>query len=152
MGSPAFFGKLATFESATRKPALVAFGLFNAQDNLAFIASVPTSAIFSQASQAFSATAAIDSSAADVLTMVLTANVTSMTVNYGGSSSIPTGQRFYLRIVENSVGGWTCALPTNLNVDQGYAIDTGANRINVLPMRYNGANWEFFSAPFSVPA
>ena len=152
MGSPAYFGKLAAFEAALRKPGLVAFGLFNAQDNLGFIAGFPgAGSSFSQSTSAFSSPLVIDTSTADVITVVLTANVASMTLNYGGSSLIPTGQRFWLRLVEDATGGWTVVLPTNLHYDQGFAIDTGATRINILPMRWNSANWEFFEEPFSIP-
>jgi hypothetical protein len=152
MGSPAYWGKLATFTSAERKPGLVAFGLFNAADKLGFVATFPLGPTqFSQSTSFFSSSLIIDTSTADVITVVLTANVTSMTFNYGGSGLIPTGQRFWLRLVEDAAGGWTVALPTNLHVDQGFSIDTGENRINVLPMRWNGANWEFFEQPFSIP-
>lgn len=41
MGSPAYWGKLAAFTASLRKPALVAFGTFNAQDKLGFIADIP---------------------------------------------------------------------------------------------------------------
>jgi hypothetical protein len=152
MGSPSYFGKLACFESAVRKPGLAAFGLFNAADNLGFVATFPTGPTqYSQSTSAFSSTLVIDTSTADVITVVLTANVTSMTLNYGGGSLIPTGQRFWLRLVENSTGGWTVVLPSNLHYDQGFAIDTGANRVNILPIRWNGNNWEFFEQPFSLP-
>jgi hypothetical protein len=152
MGAPSYFGKLACFESAMRKPGLVAFGLFNAADNLGFVATFPTGPTqFSQSTSAFSSTLFIDTSTADVITVILTANVTSMTLDYGGGSLIPTGQRFWLRLVENSTGGWAVVLPPNLRYDQNFGVDTRANRITYLPMRYNGANWEFFEEPFSVP-
>ena len=133
-----------------RKPALIPFGLFNAQDDLSFIAAIPSGQIYSQASQSFSSTLVIDTSAADFITVILTANVTSMTFNYAGSSAI-TGQRFWLRLVENATGGWTVALPANLHYDAPFNLDTGANRINILPVRYNGSNWEFFEPFFSIP-
>jgi hypothetical protein len=151
MGSPSYWGKLVNFEAALRKPGMVAFGLFNPADNLNFIATFPTGPTqFSQSTVSFSSSAVIDTSTADVITILLTAPVTSMVLNYGGGSLIPTGQRFWLRIVEDSTGGWSCALPSNLNVDQSYAIDIGANRINILPMRWNSVNWEFFEEPFSI--
>ena len=151
MGSPAYFAKLANFEASLRKPALIPFGLFNAQDNLGFIASIPGAGMsFTQASELFNSTQAIDSSAADVITVLVTGNITIMTINYAGSSTIPLGQRFWLRLVEDATGGWTVALPVNLHYDQGFAIDTGATRINILPMRWNGSNWGVFREPVLV--
>lgn len=154
MGSPAYFARLVNFTAAERKNAFIPFGLFNAADAtwLKNVVGIPGfGSTLSQATETFSSTLAIDSSAADVITVVLTANVTSMTINYAGSSTIPTGQRFWLRLVENSTGGWTCALPSNLNLDTGWAIDTRANRATVLPIQYNGVHWIFFEEPFSVP-
>lgn len=153
MGSPAYFGKLATFISAQRKNALVPFGLFNAQDNLAFIASIPTAPTLASASQAYASTLAIDISAADVITVTLTGNVASMTLNYAGSSTIPSGQRVWIRLVQDSTGGRTVVLPSNLLADQDYAIDPGINRASVLPIFYDTSlgKWKFFTDPFSVP-
>ena len=131
---------------------MVAFGLFNAADNLSFIATFPTGPTqYSQSTSTFSSTLVIDTSTADVITVILTANVTSMTLNYGGSGLIPTGQRFWLRLVENATGGWTVALPANLHYDQNFSVDTVASRITILPIRWNGNNWEFFEEPFSIP-
>ena len=71
MGSPAYFAKLANFEAAARKNALIPFGLFNAQDNLAFIASIPGPNALTTASSSFNASLIIDSSAADVISVEL---------------------------------------------------------------------------------
>lgn len=154
MGSPAYFGKLANFVASLRKPGLVPFGLFNAQDNLAFVADLPSSGhTLTPATVAYSAAPAFDTSTGDVLTIILTGNVTSSTLNYGGSSSIPTGTRVYLKIQEDGVGGHTFVLPTNLHTDS-YVIDTRANRFSMLPIRWNSTTslWEFFSDAFSGPA
>jgi hypothetical protein len=40
--SAAHWGQLVNFEASLRKPALVDFGLFSPDDNLAFIASLPS--------------------------------------------------------------------------------------------------------------
>ena len=102
----------------------------------------------SQSTSAFSSTLDIDTSTADVITVVLTANVTSMTLNYGGSGLIPTfGQRFLAAIggkcdwrVDRGAAGRILRIDPLLTARS----DTGANRINILPIRYNGTNWEFF--------
>lgn len=151
MGSPAYFAKLAALEAMIRKPGLVSVGLFNATDNLNFIPDMPSSANqLTTATVPFSSTPAFDTSVAKVLTITLTGNVTSSTLNFGGSGTIPTGTWVYLRIVEDGAGGHTFALPANLHTDVGFAIDTGASRINILPIRWNGVNWEFVGTPFSV--
>lgn len=151
MGSPAFFGKLANFTAAERKPMLILFGTFSPNANLSFIASVDTGSQLTTETISYSSALVIDTSAADVITIPLTGNVASMTLNYAGSQSIPTGQRVWLRLVQNSVGGWTVVWPTNLNYDQGFAVDPGANRATVIPIQWDGAHWIFFGAAFSVP-
>jgi len=151
MGSPAYFAKLANFEASSRKAALIPFGLFNVADNLNFIASVDSGSQLNQSTMAFSTTPAIDSSLADVISMTLTANVASMTFTYAGSGSIPTGQRFWLRLVQNATGGWTVALPTNLITDIGVTVDPGPLRATVFPVQWNGSSWIFFAPVFSVP-
>lgn len=154
MGSAAYWGKLAAFEASLRKPALVAFGLFNGADNLSFIADMPSTVVpnsLTTATVTFSSTPAFDANLARVLTIVLTGNVTSSTINFNGSGTIPAGTWVYLRIVEDATGGRTFALPANLHSDS-FVIDSGALRVNILPVRWNGANWEFFAPPFSLPA
>lgn len=153
MASPAYWGKLANFEAASRKPALVAFGLFNAQDNLAFIASLPAAnSSFSTSTSFFSPTLVVDTSAADVISITLTANVTSMTLNYGGSGIIPNGQRLWIRLIQDATGNRSVVLPTNLIIDQSFAVDPGANRATVLPIQYDTtlSKWKFFDDPFSI--
>lgn len=145
---------LVNFCAAERKPALIPFGLFNAQDNLAFIAEIPGfGETLSSATALFNSSLVIDTSAANVISVVLTANVTSMTLNFAGSSTIPTGQWLYIRLIQDSTGNRTVVLPANLIYDQGFAIDPTANRATVLPIQYDTtlSKWKFFAEPFSVP-
>jgi hypothetical protein len=153
MGSPAFWGQLVAFESALRKPLLVPFGLFNPQDNLGFIASIDTGSQLTTLSLAYSSALSIDVSSADVISILLTGNVASTTLNYSGSSIIPIGQRVWIRYIQNSTGGWTVALPANLNYDQGFVVDPTPGRTTVLPLMYKGLStgWVFFGEAFSVP-
>jgi|SRR5580704_14995380 hypothetical protein len=150
-GSASFWGQLVNFEAALRKPLLVPFGLFNAQDNLAFIASVSSSSGLSLSSVAYSSALSIDLSLADVITVLLTGNVASMTLNYAGTANVSVGQRNWIRLLQNATGGWTVNLPANLNYDPAFAVDPDANRATVLPVMWNGANWIFFDTAFSVP-
>lgn len=153
MGSPALFGKLAAFEAALRKNAFVPFGLFNAQDNLSFIPSIGQGTTLSTASVAYTSSLVIDTSVADVISATLTGNVASLTLNYGGSATIPSGQRNWIRLVQDSTGGRSVTLPANLLYDQTYGVDTGASRATVLPIQYDtsASKWKFFAEPFSVP-
>lgn len=150
MGSPAYWGKLVCFEAGLRKPSLISFGLFSPNDNLGFIASVNTNSVLSTATVTFASTLVIDTSTAQIITVILTADVASCTLNYAGSTA-PTGLQVYLRIVQNSTGGWTFVLPTNLLLDTGYTVDPGASRVTVLPIEWNGTKWECFAPPFSFP-
>ena len=151
MGSPAFFGKLVNFQAAERKPMLIPFGLFNPQDNLSFIASVSSGSQLTQATVSYASALVIDVSVADVISVTLTGNVASMTLDYTGVSTIPTGQRLWIRLVQDATGGRTVALPSNLICDSGFAVDHGASRATVLPIQWNGTHWIFFDTSFSVP-
>jgi hypothetical protein len=154
MASGSYFGKLATFISGERKPALVPFGLFNAQDNLAFVAGFPTqNQQYTVGSTAYASALVIDSIAFEVNTITLTGNVASTTLNYGGSPTVPQGWWVILRFVQDATGGRTVVLPTNLIVDSGFVIDPTALRATILPIQYDSvlAKWKFFSTAFSVP-
>ena len=135
---------------------MIPFGLFNIQDNLAFLADMPGAPTipraFSQASQLYASALAIDTSAASVITIILTGNVTSTVLNYSGSSTIPPGTFLWVRFQQDATGGRTVALPSNLVIDTGFAIDPTALRTTVLPIQWNPANssWIFFDTPFSV--
>ena len=106
----------------------------------------------SRASQLYQSALAIDTSAAAVITIQLTGNVASTVLNYTGSSTIPPGTFLWIRFQQNGTGGWTVALPANLVVDTGFAIDPTPSRTTVLPIQWNPANssWIFFDSPFSV--
>lgn len=157
MGSPAYFGRLANFQASLRKPGLIPFGLFNVQDNLNFLADMPAGATISralsQASQAYASSLAIDTSAASVITILLTGNVSSTVLNYAGSATIPPGTFLWIRFQQDATGGWTVALPANLVTDPGFAVDPTALRTTVIPIQWNAVNsrWIFTETPFSVP-
>lgn len=148
MGSPSFFGKLANFTAALRKPGLIPFGTFSPNDNLAFIASFP-SAPDSIATITFTPTPTFDTSSGSILGMTLTSNVTSSTFNYAGGMA-PTGQEAEIRLTQDATGGRTFALPPNLVYDENFVIDPAPSRTTVLPIRWNGSNWVFRSEPFSI--
>lgn len=154
MGSPALFGKLAAFEASLRKPALIPFGLFNVADNLGFIANMPgQGTTFSQASEAYASNLVIDTSSADIITVLLTGNVASMALNYAGSGTIPSGQRNWLRLLQDATGGRTVAFPSNLLLDTNFQVDLRASRATVFAIEYqsSAAKWVLFEEPFSVP-
>lgn len=106
----------------------------------------------SRASVAWASNLTIDTSIAQVITVLLTGNVTATNLTYQSSSAVPNGTAVSLRFQQNGTGGWTVTLPANLAHDSGFAIDPGASRTTVLPILYNGntAEWEFTAAPFSV--
>src|SRR5579885_1815295 len=127
MGSPAYFARLVNFLAASRKSAFIPFGSFSPQDSswLGVIASIPNSqAVTSIATWAFSPTPNIDVSTASVISLVLSANVTSCTLNYQGAVA-PQRCEVELRITQDSTGGWVFPLPSNLVVDQGFQVDPG---------------------------
>lgn len=153
MGSPSYFGKLVNFTAGARKAALIPFGTFSPNDNLGFIATIPGANALITATSVFSTSQAIDTSSADVISVAMTNNITSLVLNYGGSATIPDGTRVWIRLIQDTTGGRTVALPTNLLIDPTYAIDTRPLRATVLPVMYKSSlsKWVFFEEPFSVP-
>lgn len=93
----------------------------------------------------------IDTSLAQIITVLLTDNVVSTTLIYG-PSAIPNNVDVMLRFTQDSVGAHTVALPSNLAFDTGFAIDQGANRTTVMQLLYNSntGSWIFAATPFSV--
>lgn len=137
------------FMAASRKRNLARFGLFwNIQDT-SWIDDAPMEPA-TEVSAIYNSVMVIDTSTGDVITVTLTGNVTSTTLNYDGGAPT-TGTTVTLRIVENATGGWTFALPANLQTDQGFGIDTGANRVTLLPIRFQTDHWEFWTDPISFP-
>jgi hypothetical protein len=138
------------FLAADRKRNAARFGLFRPDQDLSWIDNQPADPL-TLATVNYSATPAFDTSLGQILTITLTGDVTSSSINFSGGANVPVGLQVFLRIVQDATGGRTFALPANLIVDQGFAIDLGANRATVLPIEWNGVNWRFFGASFSVP-
>lgn len=154
MGSPAYFGKLVNFLASSRKPAFIPFGTFNPADStwLTGIASIPQGGQpNSIATQTFSSTPSFDVATANVIEMVLTANVSVSHLTYNAAiGGAPQGWEFELRLKQDGTGSRTFSFPSDLVVDTGFTIDPGANRTTVLPIRWNGSNWVFRDPAFSV--
>lgn len=137
------------FMAASRKRNLARFRLFANNQDTSWIDDAPLDPL-TTIQVAYSSVMVIDTSVANVITVILTGNVISTTLNYDGGSPT-TGTTVTLRIVQDATGGHTFALPANLDTDQGYAIDLGPNRVTILPIQYATDHWEFWSAPFSFP-
>jgi hypothetical protein len=151
MGSPSYFGKLVNFAAAARKNAFIPFGLFGPQDAawLGVVVAVPISPVQSITEYGAVGTQTIDSSSANVFQIFVLGNITAMTINYAGSSLIPTGTAIELRFIMQTTS-FTVVLPPNVIVDQGFAVDPGPNRTTVLPIIYDGNNWVMNGQAFSV--
>lgn len=106
----------------------------------------------SQASVAWASPLTINTAAAQVLSILLTGNVASTVLTYG-LSAIPDGTIVELRFTQDGTGGWTVALPSNLNYSAGFAIDPTPSTTTVLDIRWNLAagKWLFANTPFTVP-
>ena len=150
MGSPAQFAKLANNLASQRKSLLVPFNLFNAVDNLSFVANDIGTQELTQAlfTPGVSPALSIDTSLADVLTIVITThNYTSSHLNYQGGNSPPIGQRCWLRFVQ--VGsGHTVATPNNLVHPSGFVISSAIGNATVIPVLWTGSIWVCFENPF----
>lgn len=158
IGSPAYFGKLATFASALRKPGLIPFGTFVAADAawLVNIADMPGGGgsggrLLSFATVPWATNLVIDVSAADVISVTLSANVTSSSLNFSGGTP-PLGQQVQLRIIQNGVGAWTFAFPSDVSLDPSFVIDPGPNQVTIMNLEWNGIEWILFSIPGFAPA
>lgn len=152
MASPSYWGKLLCFEAAYRKNALIPFGLFSPGDNLSFIAEVPAPLVPPQSVVPINYTAAIviDTSLGSTFGIAVSGNVTSTVLNFGTSTNIPLGTVVQLRYQMNNIGGFTVALPANLTIDAGFAVDPTPSRTTVMTIEWNGSGWVFFGEPFSV--
>ena len=152
MGSAAYFAKLANFQAAINKPNLVPFNLFNAADNLAFIAAPPANNQLSQTTLTSAAsTLSVDTSLAQVITIVLQAAVTTMTLAYSGQGSVPNGYATQLRFNQPASGStYAVTLPANLTVPSGFAVSTANGTATVIPILWNGAQWICGSDPFTT--
>lgn len=109
----------------------------------------PNSTALTQTAIPFAPDLVINVSLAQVITVVVTGNISSTELTYP-FSAVPTGTWLYIRFTMNSRGGWTVVLPTNLSIDSGFAIDPTPFRTTVLPIQYDGVGWVFFNTPFSV--
>lgn len=152
MASPSYFGKLLCFQAAYRKNALIPFGLFSPGDNLSFIAEVPAPIVPPQSVVPvnYNASTVIDTSLGSVFGIAVSGNITSTVLNFATSTNIPLGTVVQLRYQMNSTGGYTVALPANLTIDPGFAVDPTPSRTTVMSIEWNGAGWVFFGTPFSV--
>jgi hypothetical protein len=157
MGSPSQFAHLTTFASALRKPGLIPFGTFNAADAawLDNITDMPGGSsggdLLSFATVPWAASLTVDVSVADVISVTLSGNVTSSSLNFSGGTP-PLGQQVEWRIIQNGVGAWTFAFPPNVVLDPSFVIDPDANSVTVLNLVWNGSAWLATSVAFSAPA
>lgn len=146
-----------TFLSASRKPGFIPFGLFNPVDAnwlavvIGYPSAAPTSSTVTLASITGTSNTVIDTSIAQIISIFLSSNVNTSSLTFSGGVP-PLGLETTLRIIQNGVGGWTFAFPSNLVVDSGFFVDPDPNRVTVIPIVWNGTNWIFRGQGFSVPA
>ena len=136
------------FLSASRKRNLARFGLIPTSQDISWIDNAPSDPL-TFATVAYSATPAFDAAAGQVLTITLTADVTSSSINFAGSSTIPTGTPLLVRILQDGTGGHAFTFPTNLLIDPQFTVDSRANYLTALPLIYNGSRWECSAPPGS---
>ena len=158
MGSPAQFAHLTNFTAALRKPGMIPFNMFNPQDAgwLQVIIGMPggggggASLLDTFATIPWASSVAFDTSLATILTLTLTGNTLSSSLNFAGGTP-QLGQQTELRITQDAVGGRTFAFPPNLVVDPGFQIDPTPLAMTALPLTYNATNWIFRNVAFSGP-
>lgn len=137
------------FMAASRKRNLARFRLFANNQDTGWIDDAPLDPLTS-IQAIYNPVMVIDTATANIITVVLSGNVTSTTLNYDGGSPT-TAVTVSLRIVQDATGGHTFALPSNLQHDQEFAIDPGPNRVTIIPIQFETDHWEFWSEPFSFP-
>ncbi len=84
----------------------------------------------------FNATQTIDAKLGDVFELTLTGNVTSSSI-----TNATKGMQLEIHLTQDGTGGRTFAWPANVKLAGGAVTLSGANKRDVITLRYNGTNW-----------
>jgi len=137
------------FEAASRKHNMVAFGMFPADRSLDWIADSGTSPTVSGVS--YSATPTFELSYGNVQRITLTGNVTSSTFVINGGLAFPDGYQFYLRVLQDSVGGRLFEFPANVRNPANFLVGQDPNIMTSFFFEYRNNGWDFSQVPVEGP-
>jgi len=137
------------FEAASRKHNMAGFGMFPADRDLDWIADAGYSP--TPITVAYSATPDFDLSVGNIQRLTLTGNVTSSTFTLNGGLTFPDGYQFYLRILQDSTGGWLFTFPANVRNPANFLVGQDANIMTSFFFEYRGGGWDFSQVPVEGP-
>lgn len=140
--------KFKNFEAASRKRNMVAFGLFEQNRSLTWIADNAQQTTVGNTT--FSTTPVIEVSTGQAR-ITLTASVTSSTFVYNGSATIPEDSIFCLQVLQDNTGGWTFVFPTTVRTQNSMYVSTDPNVMTTLFFQYRDSEWDFIAIPVEGP-
>lgn len=97
----------------------------------------------------YSATPVFNLQNGQLQTITLTGNVTSSTIT-NGATTVPTGSRLVLRIIQDGTGSRTFGYPANVLGSGSFPIAATASSTTRVDLEFNGTSWEFVSIPMVV--
>lgn len=137
------------FDAASRKHNMAAFGMFPANRNLDWIADSGYSP--TPVEVAYSAAPDFDLANGDIQRILLTGDVTSSTFTLNGGLSFPDGYQFYLRVMQDSTGGWLFEFPANVRNPANFLVGQDPGIMTSFFFEYRDSGWDFSQVPVEGP-
>ncbi len=137
------------FEAASRKHNMAAFGMFPADRDIDWIADSGYSP--TPVTVAYSTTPVFDLAFGNVQRITLTGNVDSSTFVLNGGLTFPDGYQFYLRVLQDSTGGWLFTFPDNVRNPVNFIVGQDPSIMTSLFFEYRNSGWDFSQVPVEGP-
>ena len=137
------------FLAAERKPNMKDFGMFPADRDLSWVASIPR-CLCDVVQVTAGATIDLELMQGTTFEVLLTQDVSSFEITLNGSiSAFAEGQTLIVRLIEDSHGAWTYPLPSTVLQPAGYEPLTAANTETTWYLQWSGGVWNFLVLPIN---
>jgi hypothetical protein len=135
-----------SFEAASRKPNMKAFGMFPVNSDLSWIqAAIETGASSNVAT--YASTVNFQWESGTMWSVTLTGDITTSRIrNAGSTTNFQNGNQIVLQFIQDATGGWSASLPSTLRVPSGYAISSVASTVTTLLLEWRSGGWDVLSA------
>lgn len=137
------------FEAASRKHNMAAFGMFPADRDLDWIADSGYSP--TPVEVAYSTEPTFELANGNVQRITLTGNVDESTFVLNGGSTFPDAYQFYLRVLQDSTGGWLFTFPANVRNPANFLVGQDPSIMTSLFFEYRDGGWDFSQVPVEGP-
>lgn len=135
------------FLAAERKPNMRDFGMFPADRDLSWVASLPR-CICGEVPLIAGDSINIEMLAGANWQVTLTTNVTSFEITINGSTSgFVQGQTAIITLLQDAVGGWTYPLPATVRQPVPYTPVVQANYATTWYLQWVDGGWDFLIPP-----